>query len=218
MPRISDVEIERLKSEVSLVRLVEAAGVKLERRGKDRVGCCPFHDDKTPSFVVSPDKNLWNCLGACGEGGDVIGFVQKLEGVSFRHAVELLRQDHAPEALASGPVKRSTTQKLAPFAADADDAAMLARVTAFYHATLKQSPEALDYLASRGLNHPDLIDTFSLGYANRSLGYRLPMKNRQAGAEIRGQLQNLGILRKSGHEHLTGSLVVPIADEIGAVC
>jgi len=218
MPRISESEIARLKDEVSLVRLVEAAGVKLEKRGKDRVGCCPFHDDKTPSFVVSPEKNLWNCLGACGEGGDVIGFVQKLEGVSFRHAVELLKQDHAPEISASGPVRRSTTQKLEPFAADADDAAMLARVTAFYHATLKQSPEALDYLASRGLNHPDLIDTFSLGYANRSLGYRLPMKNRQAGAEIRGQLQQLGILRKSGHEHLTGSLVVPIADEIGAVC
>lgn len=217
MPRISESEIERLKSEVSLIRLVEAAGVKLEKRGKDRVGCCPFHDDKTPSFVVSPDKNLWNCLGACGEGGDVIGFVQKLEGVSFRHAVELLRQDHAPSA-DTAPVKRATAQKLEPFAADADDAAMLARVTAFYHATLKQSPEALDYLASRGLNHPDLIDTFSLGYANRSLGYRLPMKNRQAGAEIRGQLQQLGILRKSGHEHLTGSLVVPIADEIGAVC
>jgi DNA primase catalytic core len=217
MPRISESEIARLKDEVSLVRLVEAAGVKLEKRGKDRVGCCPFHDDKTPSFVVSPDKNLWNCLGACGEGGDVIGFVQKLEGVSFRHAVELLKQDHAPSADAA-PVKRATTQKLEPFAADADDAAMLARVTAFYHATLKQSPEALDYLASRGLNHPDLIDTFSLGYANRSLGYRLPMKNRQAGAEIRGQLQQLGILRKSGHEHLTGSLVVPVTDEQGQVC
>ena len=64
MPRISESEIARLKDEVSLVRLVEAAGVKLEKRGKDRVGCCPFHDDKTPSFVVSPDKNLWNCLGA----------------------------------------------------------------------------------------------------------------------------------------------------------
>ena len=218
MPRISESEIARLKSDVSLVRLVEAAGVQLEKRGKDRVGCCPFHDDKTPSFVVSPDKNLWNCLGACGEGGDVIGFVQKLEGVSFRHAVELLRQDHAPEASETGPVKRSTTQKLAPFQADADDAAMLARVTAFYHATLKQSPEVLDYLRARGLHHPDLIETFSLGYANRSLGYRLPMKNRQAGAEIRGQLQQLGILRKSGHEHLTGSLVVPITDEHGHVC
>ena len=112
MPRISESEIARLKDEVSLVRLVEAAGVKLEKRGKDRVGCCPFHDDKTPSFVVSPEKNLWNCLGACGEGGDVIGFVQKLEGVSFRHAVELLKQDHAPEISASGPVRRSTTQKL----------------------------------------------------------------------------------------------------------
>ena len=219
MPRISESEIERLKDEVSLVRLVEAAGVKLERRGQDRVGCCPFHNDKTPSFVVSPEKNLWHCLGACGEGGDVIGFVQKLEGVSFRHAVELLKQDHAPApAGTSGtPVKRSTTPKLKPFAAQAEDAALLARVAGFYHETLKQSPEALAYLASRGLDHPDLIETFQLGYANRTLGYRLPEKNRQAGAEIRGQLQRLGILRSSGHEHLSGSLVVPVIDAAGTV-
>ncbi|MEA1942530.1 MAG: CHC2 zinc finger domain-containing protein [Pseudomonadota bacterium] len=220
MPRISESEIARLKDEVSLIRLAEAAGVKLETRGKDRVGCCPFHADKTPSFVVSPEKNLWHCLGACGEGGDVIAFVQKLEGVSFRHAVELLRQDHAPAPAntpAGAPVKRSTTPKLAPFAAQAEDTALLARVTGFYHETLKQSPDALAYLKSRGLDHPELIGTFQLGYANRTLGYRLPEKNRRAGAELRGQLQRLGILRTSGHEHLSGSLVVPVIDEAGQV-
>jgi len=86
MPRIPESEIERIKSEVSLVRLAEVAGVKLTKRGKDYRGCCPFHDDKTPSFIITADKNLWNCLGACGEGGDVISFVRKVEGVSFRHA------------------------------------------------------------------------------------------------------------------------------------
>ena len=91
MPRISDETIERLKQEVSLERLVEARGVKLTRHGADLLGLCPFHDDREPSLVVSPKKNLWHGLGACQTGGTVIDWVMKTEGVSFRHAVELLR-------------------------------------------------------------------------------------------------------------------------------
>src|SRR5512139_2727003 len=91
MARIPDEQIERLKQEVSLVRLVERQGIVLKKHGKDYVGLCPFHDDKEPSLVISPGKNLWHCLGACGEGGDVIHWMMKSQGVSFRHAVELLR-------------------------------------------------------------------------------------------------------------------------------
>ncbi|WP_416200172.1 toprim domain-containing protein [Undibacterium sp. 5I1] len=87
----------------------------------------------------------------------------------------------------------------------------------YYHETLKQSPEALAYLQARGLSHPDLIAYFQLGYANRSLGLRLPAKTRVAGAEIRTRLENLGIYRESGHEHFNGSLVVPILDVAGKV-
>ena len=81
---------------MSLERLVEAAGVELRRQGKDLVGCCPFHEDRTPSLVISPAKNLWHCLGACQAGGSVIDWVMRLEGVSFRHAVELLRDAARP--------------------------------------------------------------------------------------------------------------------------
>lgn len=89
--RIPEEEIERLKDEVSLERLVEAAGVALRRQGRDLVGCCPFHEDRSPSLVVSPGENLWHCLGACQAGGSVIDWVMRSEGVSFRHAVDLLR-------------------------------------------------------------------------------------------------------------------------------
>lgn len=65
MARIPDTELERLKREVSLLALVEAAGIALKRHGKDYLGLCPFHDDKEPSLVISPEKNLWHCLGAC---------------------------------------------------------------------------------------------------------------------------------------------------------
>lgn len=215
MARIPEAEVERLKAEVSLQRLVEAKGVKLVRQGKDWLGRCPFHDDRTPSLVVSPAKNLWHCLGACATGGTVIDWVMRAEGVSFRHAVELLRND-AP--LSGHVVKQATVPKLAaPVDADADDASALAQVIDYYHATLKQSPEALAYLEQRGLASNELIDRFRLGFANRTLGLRLPEKNRKAGAEVRSRLQRLGVLRESGHEHFNGSLMVPVFDAGGNV-
>ena len=69
MARIPDEEIERLKREVSLQRLVEARGIELSRHGADLLGLCPFHDDHDPSLIVSPKKNLWHCLGVCQTGG-----------------------------------------------------------------------------------------------------------------------------------------------------
>jgi DNA primase catalytic core len=216
MARIPEAEIERLKSEVSVQRLVESAGIELTRHGADWLGRCPFHDDHGPSLVVSPKKNLWHCLGACQSGGSVIDWVMRMNGVSFRHAVELLRA--GVPAVAEQPVKRSSVRALpAPVAADADDRALLKQVIDYYHESLKHSPEALDYLKRRGLAHSELIDAFKLGFANRTLGLRLPEKTRKSGAEIRARLEKLGLYRASGHEHFNGSLVVPIFDEHGEV-
>ena len=216
--RIPDTELDRLKREVSLQRLVEASGIELKRHGKDWLGLCPFHDDREPSLVVTPSKNLWHFLGACNDGGDVIAWVMKRQGVSFRHAVELLREGDGALSAPATPVKRNTSHKHpAPLAASADDQQQLRLVIDYYHETLKQSPEALEYLAQRGLDHPELIEHFHLGYANRTLGYRLPEKNRKAGAQVRSQLQQLGLLRASGHEHFNGSLVIPVIDADGQI-
>ena len=218
MARIAKEEIERLKREVSLERLAEARGVKLKRHGADLIGLCPFHEDHSPSLVISPKKNLWNCLGACRRGGDVIEWVMRAEGVSFRHAVELLREDHFPLAASSRPVKSSSVPKLpAPVSRDADDRALLLQVVSYYHETLKETPEALKYLESRGLKSSEMVEQFRLGFANRTLGYRLPEKNRVAGAELRGRLEKAGILRESGHEHFNGSVVIPVFNLEGEV-
>jgi len=74
--------------------------------------------------------------------------------------------------------------------------------------TLKRSPEALKYLAGRGLRSAEMIEHFELGFANRTLGYGLPRKNRHVGAELRGRLQRLGIYRETGHEHFNGSILI----------
>jgi energy-coupling factor transporter ATP-binding protein EcfA2 len=234
MARIPESEIERLKLQVSVVRLVEAAGVALKPHGKDLVGRCPFHDDRTPSLVVSPKTNLWHCLGACQMGGSAIDWVMRFENVPFRRAVELLRHqlgaapalsDATPARPAQiepqitseppsspGAVKglRRLLQAESSALASADERALLMRVLAYYHETLKRSPEALAYLAQRGLDHPEVIDHFQLGFANRTLGYRLPDMATKSGAAIRGALARIGIYRGTGHEHFNGSLVVPV--------
>ena len=219
MARIPDDQLDRLKAEIAVERLAEGMGVVLKRHGADLLGLCPFHDDREPSLVISPSTNLWHCLGACQMGGSVIDWVMQAEGVSFRHAVELLLADYQP--LAASPEKRpanSTVKKLpTALEADAGDAKLLAQVIDYYHETLKQSPEALAYLEKRGIANSEAIDRFKLGFANRTLGYRLPMKNRKDGAALRGQLQRIGILRTSGHEHFNGSLVIPVIDDAGNV-
>ena len=230
MARIPDTELQRLKDEVSVQRLIESAGVALKKSGKDWVGKCFFHADDTASLVITPAKNLWHCFG-CQTGGGVVDWVMKLKGVSFRHAVELLKDDHAMTSLAAvslaaepagtSPlaVKRSTVRSLpAPVALDADDRALLLQVVAYYQQSLKDEPEALAYLQGRGLNHPELIDTFKLGFANRTLGLRLPDKRRLEGAQMRSRLERLGVYRESGHEHFNGSVVVPVLDAHGQVC
>ena len=215
MARIPEDEIERLKKDIAVQRLVEASGIELKKVGKDMVGLCPFHADGSPSLSVTPAKNLWHCLG-CGAGGGPIDWVIKKNGVSFRHAVELLREGIS--SLAAEPVKRTTVRTLpAPVAFDADDCALLNQTIGYYHDTLKQSPEVLAYLKARGLDHPELIERFKLGYANRTLGLRLPDKLRKAGADIRTRLEKIGIYRESGHEHFNGSLVVPVIDAGGFV-
>jgi len=222
MGRIPEEEIERLKGEISIERLAVAKGVQLKKHGENLLGLCPFHDDREPSLVITPSKNLWHCLGACQTGGTVIDWVMRAEGVRFRHAVELLRADlPSLEAFAEKlrgrqkekVAKHSTTPKLpAVIEESAADDVLLRQVADYYHETLKQSPEALAYLQKRGLNNSEMIERFQLGYANRTLCYRLPQKNRLSGADQRGRLQALGIYGAKGHEHLNGSLVIPVFD------
>jgi DNA primase catalytic core len=214
MARIPESELERLKEEVSVEQLVRAHGIELAKSGKDWRGKCPFHEDSTPSFVVTPAKNLWHCFG-CNAGGGPVDWAMKANGISFRHAVELLREG-IPSLAAKAGTAHSTVRVLeAPVSADADDAALLAQVVDYYHQSLRASPEAMAYLEQRGI--AAAVDHFKLGYANRTLGLRLPAKNRQAGEAIRARLQAVGVIRESGHEHLNGCVVFPWFDESGAV-
>jgi len=230
MPRIPDSEIARLKQSVPLTRLAEARGVVLKGEGHNLLGLCPFHDDREPSLVIDPAKNLWNCLGACGCGGTNIDFVMRDHGVGFRVAAEIIAAmaggaayPARPAGYGSGAMSRSSARRLPnPLSVGAEGDALLTQVADFYHRTLTENAlataqPALDYLTSRKLHHAEAIRHFRIGYADRSLGLRVPDKARREGAQVRLRLGRLGVIRDSGHELLFGAVVVPITDAGGTV-
>ncbi len=227
MARIADDELQRIKSQVKVTDLCREYGIELKQMGPDNLmGRCPFHDDATPSFGVTPSKNLWNCLAGCG-GGDTIQLVMKKQGVSFRHAVEVLRQrlgiapPPAPtlktRSGTAHPVLVDPSQSDGTGGAGIADHVLLKHVCDFYHQTFCNEVKAMRYLQERRCFTPEAAKVFQIGYANRTLGYRVPATT-AAGKKLKEQLQRLGVLRqKTGHEHLTGSVVFPIFDEHGNV-
>jgi len=113
---IPEEEIERIKRGTDLAALIRTRGVELKASGQVLVGRCPFHDDQSPSLRVTPAKGLWRCMSsACGATGNVIQFVQRFDGISFRHAYELLKNGAAfTGAPTCSPVKKATVPKLPP--------------------------------------------------------------------------------------------------------
>jgi len=216
--RIPEADLERVKRETDLVALVRSRGIELHQHGsKDWKGLCPFHNDRqTPNLVVSPDKGLFHCM-ACGKAGNPIQFLQYHDGISFRHAYEVLNNGTA--AFTAQPLQTQTTvpRLPCPLDADDDDATLFGQVASYYHEHLKLSASARAYLAGRGLDSDELIDRFQLGFADRTLGLRLPDSNRNAGETLRARLAQLGLWRASGHEHFNGCVVVPFHDEAGAI-
>ncbi|EKE1051994.1 toprim domain-containing protein [Escherichia coli] len=194
--------------------MVQAQGRQLVKKGKDFTTLCPFHDEKTPSCVISPEKNLYHCFG-CNAGGSVLNWVMQTEKLSLRKAVERLKAE-----LGDNPAVVPLVTKDEPEIFAEDEAGrqkLLSRVVEFYHHTLLNAPEAVAYLEKRRLNHPELVAAFKLGFANRTLPYRLPAVKSRAGEKIRARLKGVGVLRESGHEHFTGSLVVPVMDLNGQI-
>jgi len=209
--RVPQSEVDRLKRAVPLEQLCKLYGIDLKPCGKDLAARCPFHDDGTPSFKVTPSKNLWNCLGGCG-GGDNIKLVMKRENVSFRRAIERLKDilGETPSAPVVKILRGIEHEVLIDHEVSDDE--LMRHVVEYYHRSFMNDPKAMQYLQSRCCFHPEAITKFKLGYANRTLGYRVPFKGTVHGTTLRDQLCRIGIYRKSGHEHLNGSVVIPIFD------
>jgi DNA primase len=162
MARISPDTIDAVNQRTDIVAVV-GEYTRLERRGDDWWGCCPFHNEKTPSFHVIPDRKMYYCFG-CGKGGSAISFVMEMEKLGFAEAVESLAKKAGVEVIwegASGApdLPKDTTRD--------DLIALYERVSGSFHWLLTQSPlgeRARRYLEGRKVD-PAVIERFKLGYA-----------------------------------------------------
>lgn len=200
-------EVERLKASADLVGLIRAHGVELKPEGADLVGLCPFHSETTPSFRVTPSKNLYHCFG-CGKGGSVVDWLVSTRGVSIREAFEQLRASSGAVVLSAGEAEESAIEADPSWS----DGRLLGAVADYYASRLGASPTGREYLTKRGLWDEGLVRRFRLGLSDRTLGNAL--ERHAEGTALRERLTDLGVFRENGREHLNGSLVVPILSEI----
>ncbi len=195
---IATVDIPALKRRYRLGDVVESSGVALGGRGRVRQGFCPFHEENAGSFTVYSDSQRWYCFG-CGLGGDVLDFIQRLDGVDLPEAIRRLHGGSWE------PVERPRAQVdyQSAEALFARDSQLLTAAVRFYTAELRRSPEALDYLASRGIDDA-AAQRLGLGY---STGRGLREHLRSLGFD-EGRLQSGGLFTERS-ERFSGMIIVP---------
>jgi len=152
--------IKEIKERVDIVSIIGEYVYSLKKSGKNWIGLCPFHNDKTPSFSVSQDYGIYKCF-ACGESGDVIKFVEKIEGLEFTEAVEFLARKANISVEYQSTGEQKTIRKKDDLIRFNDRIVKL-----FQHFLLEreEGQDALDYLKKRGIDH-EIINTFKIGYA-----------------------------------------------------
>jgi DNA primase len=210
MARIKDSSVEAVKAAAEILPLVEDY-VRLRKSGGTYKGLCPFHQERTPSFTVSPARGTFKCFG-CGEGGDAISFVEKLEQVDFvgaiealarRFGIELEYEESSPEE----EQRRRRRERLK---------SLLERATSYYERTLWDSDggaTAREYLASRGLDE-EACRAFRLGYAPG--GATLVRRGLQEGFTAE-ELLAAGLSNRRGNDYFQRRVVFPLADRKGEV-
>ena len=197
----ASVDIPALKARHTLGDTVEAAGVRLRGRGRVRQGVCPFHDEAEGSFTVYGDSERFYCFG-CGEGGDVLDFIQKSEGLSLPDAIA--RLDGSP-----GPAPRAAQRPAGPrrpeyAALNPREPDLLTAAARFYAGRLRRSTEAREYLASRGVD-PVASARLGLGYASGG-GLRQALESLGFSQK---RIRDSGLFMERGAERFAGMVVVP---------
>jgi DNA primase len=214
--------VDEVKDRLDIIEVISSY-LPLSKSGRNYKALCPFHSEKTPSFVVFPDSQRWYCFGACNEGGDVFNFVMKMEGWDFRAALEEL-------AAQAGVELQPPTPAQAQAAEEADQLReVLATAARYYHHLLINSPQAQTaraYVEARQLTR-ETVDAFMLGYSlpewDRThdylsgQGYTVEQMLR-AGllVEREGDDSHAGTGKKSStYDRFRGRLMIPIRDGRG---
>lgn len=193
---------EDIKARINILDLITRY-VQMQRAGRSYKACCPFHTEKTPSFIVNPDRGVWYCFGACNEGGDIFSFLMKMEGLEFREALQRLA---------------SEVGIVANFGNQADHSRLYAanrEAEHFYQRRLSQSAISRMYLQKRGITLV-VANEFGIGYAPQGWT-TLKEHMLQVGYTIQ-ELLDAGLIKTNAagtnqYDCFRNRLVIPIRDD-----
>jgi DNA primase len=211
--KVSPDQLDRIREATNIVDLV-SEHVRLKKRGRNFVGLCPFHNEKTASFNVLEDRGIFKCFG-CGKGGDVFSFVMQIEGLTFPEAIQKLAKRANIELEGSQNEEEDAARSERESIYHA-----LREAAAFYYRVLR-SPEgsgAMSYLRNRGLDD-DIMRKFGLGYAPERSGLLIDhLVNK--GIDI-DKLERAGLIarRDSGdyYERFRGRVIFPVFNATGRI-
>ncbi|WP_119071854.1 DNA primase [Aggregatilinea lenta] len=205
--------VDDVKARLDIVEVVSGY-TNLHKAGRNFKALCPFHQERTPSFIVFPETQTWRCFGACGEGGDVFSFVMKAEGWDFAEALRILAERAGVEL-----------QPFTPQQAERQDAndrmlGLLNEAAQFFHTQLLKAPGAQgarEYVARRGLN-AETIDAFSIGYAPDD--WRQALQHLQMLGYKQDEIVEAGVAilnedKGSVYDRFRHRLMIPIRDGRG---
>jgi DNA primase len=200
-------DIDSVKQATNIVDLISGY-VRLEKAGTSGFkGRCPFHQEKTPSFNVSPEKNMFYCFG-CGKGGDAFTFVQEIEGVGFGEALRTLAEKAGIELTGQQGQKSDYSQKERLFAVVKD-------AERFYHASLRKDKQAVDFVLSRGINKDSIVN-FRIGYATEEYDSLYQYLNRRKHRDQDIELLGLAYLRDGKWmDRFRERIMFPLCDDQG---
>ncbi|TSC78846.1 MAG: DNA primase [Parcubacteria group bacterium Gr01-1014_29] len=215
--------VEEIKSRLSVVDVISTY-LKLIRAGSNFKAVCPFHSEKTPSFFISPARDVWHCFG-CQKGGDQFQFVMEIEGVEFREALRILAQRAGVELRHENPEVRNEHDRLL---------GLMELAVRFYEASLKRFPAVEAYIKRRGLVS-ETIEKFRIGYAPpESAGWRVFTEHvlkkgytltelEKSGLAIRKQPESstetthYSLLTTHYYDRFRNRVMFPVADHTGRV-
>jgi DNA primase len=203
-------DLDEIRQRIDIVELVGET-VRLQRSGRSYKGLCPFHNERTPSFIVSPDRGTWHCFGSCSTGGDVFGFIMRRDNLDFGDAVRILAQRAGINVTASNRQSDETTSRLQL----ANEAAAAFYQNALLNSTAGEAARA--YATERGIE-ASAIEDFQLGFAPDSwdaLGSHLRSKS-----YTDAELLDAGLLvqgERGVYDRFRLRLMFPIRDPRGRV-
>ena len=210
---ITEATVEEIKARIDLADLIASYGIQVKTAGASKKACCPFHHEKTPSFNINESKGFYHCFG-CGESGDAIKFVQKMDGLTFVEAVKKLAEQCGVKIEEKEDPTAGKRKRLL---------ALMAELAQFYHRCpqkTKEAEPARDYLKSRDLGD-DVQESFLIGYAPN--GMSTMMKWAEKYKYTAEEMEEAGVIKPprgpgdQGYHRFGGRLMFSIRDKQGRV-